>query len=271
MVDGTFTGAIVVTLLDDGRYVQLMQPVSYIDGAGLAWAVPKDAKLDGASIPRPLWSLIGGPFEGKYRNASVFHDWYCDTRERPWQSVHRMFYEAMLTSGVNTTLAKIMYAGVYWGGPRWAPATSDNMRVFRDAVAGPAPQTIQEVVKHLNTAQRAAADQIDIAASKALRSAFPDRLEVGPLNGTIKFYPDDAKRIVPVETGGPPAESDLAALSFSRAFTEKDVEALKNEISAAPDLSLNDIDGLVDRRALDKITANWSVEVRAGKMLVPDP
>lgn len=34
-----------------------------------------------------FWSFIGGPFEGKYRNASVVHDFLCKVQKRPWRSV----------------------------------------------------------------------------------------------------------------------------------------------------------------------------------------
>ncbi|MCC2101920.1 MAG: DUF1353 domain-containing protein [Hyphomicrobiales bacterium] len=271
MAVGKFTGSIVVTLLDDGRYVQLMQPVSYIDCAGLSWNVPTNAKLDGASIPKPLWSLIGGPFEGKYRNASVFHDWYCDTRERPWQAVHRMFYEAMLTAGVGTVLAKIMYAGVYWGGPRWPPATSENIAVLREAITKAVPNTLQHVVKNLNDVQRGPMGNLDSIALGRMRSAFPDRLEVGPLNGSIQFYPDHGDALVPADAAISPAKNDLASFTFSRTFSNEDVEALQNEIGATPDLSLDAIDSLVDRRSLKTENAEWEVKVQPPAIMpMPD-
>jgi hypothetical protein len=65
--------------------------------------------------------------EGEYRDASIVHDWYCDLRSRSWKSVHRMFYEAMLASGVGLARAKIMYAGVYFGGPRWSETVEANV------------------------------------------------------------------------------------------------------------------------------------------------
>lgn len=123
---GRYIGQAIVQLLGDGRRVQLREPFEYVDPGESLWPVPKDAIVDGASIPRALWTIIGGPFEGKYRDASIIHDWYCDRRTRPWPSVHRMFYEAMLTSGVPLTQAKIMYAGVYWGGPRWTDTVVYN-------------------------------------------------------------------------------------------------------------------------------------------------
>lgn len=83
--------------------------------------------MDGASIPRALWTLIGGPFEDKYRNASIIHDWYCDVRSRPWKDTHRVFYHAMITSSVPIAQAKLLFAGVYWGGPRWSQTVVENI------------------------------------------------------------------------------------------------------------------------------------------------
>lgn len=123
---GRYEGDLIVNMLDDGRRVKLVQPFAYIDPANQRWETPKDAIVDGASIPKILWAAIGGPFEGKYRNASVIHDWYCDRRSRPWKAVHRVFYDAMITSGVDPLQAKTMYAGVYWGGPRWSETVVHN-------------------------------------------------------------------------------------------------------------------------------------------------
>ncbi|OQS41908.1 DUF1353 domain-containing protein [Chromobacterium haemolyticum] len=105
--------------LPDGRRMRLTQPFGYVDKDNLPWPVPVGAIVDGASIPQVLWSLIGGPLEGLYRQASIIHDYYCDVRTRPWQAVHRVFYEAMLCSGVSEPKAKIMYYAVYRFGPRW--------------------------------------------------------------------------------------------------------------------------------------------------------
>jgi hypothetical protein len=124
-----YHGDLDVRLLQDGRVVQLLGPFGYTDPAGVDWLVPKDARVDGASIPRPLWSLIGGPFTGKYREASVIHDWYCDLRSRPWRDTHRVFYHGMVTSGVDPLQAKVMYAGVYAGGPRWSETVVHNVRL----------------------------------------------------------------------------------------------------------------------------------------------
>lgn len=99
--------------------MKLLSDLKYIDPNNEVWIAPKNAKVDGASIPRMLWSIIGSPFSGKYRNASVIHDVACVEKKRPWQKVHRTFYNAMRASGVKPLQAKIMYAAVNNFGPRW--------------------------------------------------------------------------------------------------------------------------------------------------------
>jgi hypothetical protein len=123
-----FEGRAVAELLDDGRRLKLTEPFAYIDAAALRWEVPAGATVDGASIPRALWTIVGGPLEGKYRNASIIHDWYCDLRSRPRRAVHRVFYEAMISSKVSALQARILYAGVLAGGPRWSETVVENVK-----------------------------------------------------------------------------------------------------------------------------------------------
>jgi YD repeat-containing protein len=106
----------------------------YLEADGLHWPVPRGATVDGASIPQALWSILGGPFEGKYRDASVVHDYYCAVRSADWQAVHRMFYRAMLVSGVSAPRAKLLYAAVYFAGPRWDDMVVENVRLGPPAV-----------------------------------------------------------------------------------------------------------------------------------------
>lgn len=123
---GRYEGNPAFEWLSDGRHMKLLNDFTYFDPADEAWPVPAGAQVDGASIPRLLWGIIGGPFAGSYRNASVIHDWYCDIRSRPWKKVHKMFYNAMLTSGVSELQAKVMFAGVYYKGPRWNETVVSN-------------------------------------------------------------------------------------------------------------------------------------------------
>ena len=105
--------------LSDGRNKRLVNTLIYIDPKGNQWIAPKGSVVDGASIPKLLWSSIGSPFTGKYLAASVIHDVACKQKVKPWEAVHRVFYDAMLASGVDSGKAKLMYAAVHQGGPRW--------------------------------------------------------------------------------------------------------------------------------------------------------
>lgn len=126
---GQYMGRLIFEPLSDGRLMQIIEPFGFLDSEQKRWQVPVGTKVDGASIPQPLWSIIGGPFEGKYREASVVHDYYCDIRTEPWRAVHRVFYYAMRASGVSERRAKLMYAAVYFAGPRWSDTAVDNARL----------------------------------------------------------------------------------------------------------------------------------------------
>jgi hypothetical protein len=52
----------------------------------------------------------------------------------------RMFFEAMLTSSVSAKMARLLYAGVYLGGPRWSKTVVENTRL---------------ITKHVTPAKRA--------------------------------------------------------------------------------------------------------------------
>jgi hypothetical protein len=97
----------------------LLSELRYTDPQGLVWIAPAGSTVDGASIPRSLWSVMGGPFEGKYRNASVLHDVSYDQHYRPWADCDRMFYNAMRCSGVGAVEAKTMYYSLYKFGRHW--------------------------------------------------------------------------------------------------------------------------------------------------------
>jgi hypothetical protein len=116
---GTCSDPVDLRLDPDGRRMHLLNDVSYTDPAKVRWLAPKGSVVDGASIPQPFWSVIGGPWDGKYRFASILHDVACDQRTKPWDEDAKMFYNAMRCSGVDDLKAKTMYYAVYEFGPHW--------------------------------------------------------------------------------------------------------------------------------------------------------
>ena len=101
--------------------------LKFIDADGSQWIAPAGILTDGASIPPLFVSFIGSPRSKQFMNAATVHDSYCaeSNRNGPyyhtarWQKVHHMFYDGLRASGTSPIKAKIMYAAVYLGGPRW--------------------------------------------------------------------------------------------------------------------------------------------------------
>ena len=158
---GRYIGTVQAEWNLDGRRMSLLAPFEYVDAKNERWVVPKGAVIDGASIPRFAWSFIGGPFEGRYRDASVIHDSACNEKKRPWNLVHENFYWAMLTSGVEATKAKIMYAAVYHFGPRWVTPSA----IPGGAIDVPPENKLSEADFQVLKMQIESRDQSDTAIS----------------------------------------------------------------------------------------------------------
>src|SRR5436189_902409 len=116
---GHYDGEPVTKWNPDGRTMTLLTELRYTDPHGEVWVAPIGSVVDGASIPRYLWSVMGGPFEGKYRNASVLHDVAYGQHNRPSWDCDRMFYNAMRCSGVSVGEAKTMFYALYRFGHHW--------------------------------------------------------------------------------------------------------------------------------------------------------
>ena len=116
---GFFSGPVESRWEDDGLTMVVLTELRYTDPYGEVWVAPVGSRVNGASVPRAFWGLIGGPFEGKYRNASVLHDVAYEEQARPWEEADRMFYNAMRCSGVGTVTAKTMYYALRRHGRHW--------------------------------------------------------------------------------------------------------------------------------------------------------
>jgi hypothetical protein len=119
---GEFLDPLKGTFLNDAKprpKFRLDTTFRFKDPNGLLWAVPAGTEVDGASIPQMFWTVIGGPFEGAYINASVVHDYFCNAKSRTAHDTHRSFYYGMLASQVPEWTAKFMYWAVATFGPDW--------------------------------------------------------------------------------------------------------------------------------------------------------
>ena len=101
--------------------------LEFVDVERRLWVAPERTLTDGASIPRIFVPIVGSPTSQEFVNAAAIHDAYCgignedlpEYHGAPWQDVHRMFYDALRVGGTEENRAKLMFAAVYLGGPRW--------------------------------------------------------------------------------------------------------------------------------------------------------
>ena len=100
------------------RRMKIQEEFWFEDNASKRWVAPKDSIVNGASIPEALWSLVGSPYTGDYRRASVVHDVACDNPLISREAADDMFYEACLAGGCSFFQAKLLRAGVCLGA--WA-------------------------------------------------------------------------------------------------------------------------------------------------------
>ena len=139
--EGEFIGRVVVEWLSEegaDRTMRLVEEFAFRDPDGKVWEVPVGSEIDGASIPEALYSIIGPPFVGDYRLASVVHDHFCRERTEDWKAVHRMFYDGLLAGVVPALLAKTMYAAVHGWGPRWETRITRNGDAMVTSIPRPA-------------------------------------------------------------------------------------------------------------------------------------
>ncbi len=122
---GYFEGEVVTIWLKNkgkDRDMKLTKTFTYVDQNNKQWMANEGDVVNGASIPPFLWgSILGSPFVGDYRRATVLHDVACDERTEPSSAVHKMFYHAMLCDGVRKGKAFKMYKAVDLFGPDWGP------------------------------------------------------------------------------------------------------------------------------------------------------
>jgi hypothetical protein len=145
---GRYKGDVVAKWSDDELEMELVEDFTYVDPAGKEWKAPTGSIINGASIPSPFWSVIGGPFEGRFRKASVLHDAACDVQTESWEDVHRMFYDACRCSRVGIGKAQTMYWAVYHFGPRWQ--NSDTTEPLRAAEPLPDEAVVAKAERYFN-------------------------------------------------------------------------------------------------------------------------
>ncbi|MGB0768580.1 MAG: DUF1353 domain-containing protein [Phycisphaeraceae bacterium] len=115
------------------RQMVLLEDFEFVDDDGVAWPAKRDDVIDGASIPRFLWSTFpGSPYIGEYRRAAALHDsHYIHRYGGSRRAVDRVFYAAMRFDGTSRFKAVAMYVAVrLFGGSYW------DSKVLGAAISG---------------------------------------------------------------------------------------------------------------------------------------
>jgi hypothetical protein len=150
MSNGQFSGNPRTEWLSDkgdDRDMRVIEPFWYIDPQGRRWDAPAGTVINGASIPRTLWSSVGSPYTGDYRRAALVHDAALGQEGVARAEADTMFYFACLCGGCSSLQAKLLYAGVRLGA--WADThhlfTMDAVAMAPDATRLPGQQSPREL------------------------------------------------------------------------------------------------------------------------------
>ena len=127
---------------------RLVEDFGYIDPAKVGWQAKAGLMTDGASIPSWAQPFIGSPWENAFIKAAVLHDHYCVRTVRERTQTHRMFYYALVESGVSKAKASVMYYAVLVGSHMWT-------KPMKGKTCQGVPNCIQNVSSGLPTAPNA--------------------------------------------------------------------------------------------------------------------
>ena len=152
-----------------------VRQLDFVDGSGRIWVAHPGIVTDGATIPPIFVSIVGQPTSPEFVDAAAVHDAYAGVgnegtpnyHNATWQDVHLMFYDALRVGGVPEIKAKIMFAAVWLGGPRWgevqfnpkaqpAPAMRAAMRRTLGFIQSNNP-SIPVLVRYLSSQEQAVA------------------------------------------------------------------------------------------------------------------
>ena len=114
-----FPAMLDVRVYPDGDSWELLKPFIYIASDGSRTEVPAETLVNGASVPRFWWRVIGSPKSGRYVWASVPHDYLWEQAKLgqiTFRQANWVFWDAMVTLGETRWRAWAMWAAVTLNG-----------------------------------------------------------------------------------------------------------------------------------------------------------
>jgi hypothetical protein len=162
------------------RDMELLEDFSYTDPDQRLWLAPQGRTVNGASIPEALWTLVGSPYTGDYRNASIVHDIACEdaNTKAKRKAADRMYYFACRCGGCSKRQAIVQYIGVRIGAwfpfvRRWQPlrvrAATKSAVLIQDAAAASLIGTFYEIAADIEpTMETISIEEVEAIAEKHL-------------------------------------------------------------------------------------------------------
>jgi len=114
-----FSGNLAVSVNEERYTATTIGDFEFIDSKGVIWRVPKGTIADASSVPRAYWSIVGPPLTSDYTIPTILLDYFTREQKHPPEQVHKMFWDALLATGMETAKAKMFYTSVSTFGPRW--------------------------------------------------------------------------------------------------------------------------------------------------------
>lgn len=185
--------------------------LEFVDSEASRWIAPQRTLTDGASIPSIFVPIIGARRSPEFVNAAAVHDAYCgigneslpEYQSRTWEETHRMFYDALRAGGTEELRAKVMFAAVYLGGPRW----QDDKRSLRNAPVRKMRRTMREARNYI-TQTKPTPSRAQIEQWIKRREPWILRDESDPMDGDglLLRRASDRPEDTPYEDGDYPVE-----------------------------------------------------------------
>ena len=108
--------------------IVLTDILRFFDGDNIH-RIPVEFYSDGASIPRPLWPVIGHPFDEDIRRPAVLHDFKYYSGQDPRREADRLLRVAMHSEGAKWYKSWTVWSGVRLGGwVAWNKYRRDQLR-----------------------------------------------------------------------------------------------------------------------------------------------
>ena len=243
---GHFEGDVVTKWREQptqDRDMELLADFSFVDQDGKRWKACKGCVVNGASIPSALWTVVGPPFVGDYRRASVVHDVACEKRLARHQDVHLMFFRAMRADDVAWGKAAMMYLAVKRFGPKWSKNSGELKKKKHE------PNAIRRYIDAL----KVAAEHVDESAGLKGVEEFADELLAGK---TVHQVAESRVVRLPNKLGEnrkSPAKHMAGKPPKAKSLGNKIEVARQSKGKVANNLSPNDVRAQTLRSAVGKL------------------